>query len=158
FIEDWRLDDKGRIAGGFCNGMGAGMSGRIGHTVSINGGVPNRMLMKAGEGGRLRVINTTLARVVGGRVEGDKPNAVAHDGQPCAPYPPDSGRVVLGPAMRADLIIDMAGKPGQSYRVIDDFYRDLAYKLVDLAYEPDTPPRTPSSGPPAKLPANPLPE
>ena len=25
--------------------------------------------------------------------------------------------------MRADLIIDMNGKPGQTYRVIDDFYR-----------------------------------
>jgi hypothetical protein len=39
--------------------------------------------------------------------------------------------VMLGPAMRADLIIDMDGKPGQTYRVIDDFYQDLAYKLVD---------------------------
>jgi hypothetical protein len=34
--------------------------------------------------------------------------------------------------MRADLIIDMDGKPGQTYRIVDDFYPDLAYKLVDL--------------------------
>ena len=31
------------------------------------------------------------------------------------------------------------GKPGRSYRVIDDFYQDLAYKLVDLVYAPGKP-------------------
>ena len=50
--------------------------------------------------------------------------------------------MVLGPAMRADLIIDMDGKPGQSYGVIDDFYEDLAYKLLDLAYAPRAQPET----------------
>jgi len=60
--------------------------------------------------------------------------------------------------MRADLIIDMTGKPGQSYRVIDDYYQDLAYKLVDLAYDAAKPARQPSSNSPLKLPANPLPE
>ena len=59
--------------------------------------------------------------------------------------------------MRADLIFDMAGKPGQSYRVIDDFYPDLAYKLLDLAYDPEEPARE-HSDPPPRLPANPLPE
>ena len=66
--------------------------------------------------------------------------------------------MVLGPAMRADLIIDMTGKPGQSYRVIDDYYQDLAYKLADLAYDAAKPARQPSSSSPPKLPANPLPE
>ena len=47
--------------------------------------------------------------------------------------------MVLGPAMRADLIIDMNGKPGGSYRVIDDFYQGLAYKLVDLDYASERP-------------------
>ena len=40
FIEDWRLDDGGRITPGFGNRMEAGMSGRIGNTVTINGHVP----------------------------------------------------------------------------------------------------------------------
>ena len=158
FIGDWRLDDKGRIAGGFGNRMEADMSGRIGNTVTINGRVPNTVPMKAGERVRLRLLNAALARIVGLRFEGHKPVVVAHDGQPCDPHPPERGRVVLGPAMRADLIIDMTGKPGQSYRVIDDYYHDLAYKLVDLAYNPGKPARQSSSDPPAKLPVNPLPE
>ena len=135
FIEDWRLDDQGRIAGGFGNHMEAGMSGRIGNTVTINGRVPEAVLVKAGERVRLRIVNAALARIVGLRFEGHKPVVVAHDGQPCDPHSPEGGRVVLGPAMRADLILDMTGTPGETYRVTDDFYNDLAYKLVDLAYD-----------------------
>jgi FtsP/CotA-like multicopper oxidase with cupredoxin domain len=157
FIEDWRLDDEGRIAGGFGNRMEAGMSGRIGNTVTINGRVPETVSVKAGERVRLRLVNAALARIVGLRLEGHKPIVVAYDGQPCDPHPPEGGRVVLGPAMRADLIIDMAGRSGQSYRVIDDFYQDLAYKLVSLAYEERAPVRE-HPDEPTKLPANPLPE
>jgi FtsP/CotA-like multicopper oxidase with cupredoxin domain len=143
FIEDWRLEDQGRIASGFGNRMEAGMSGRIGNTVTLNGLVPKAVTVKAGERVRLRLVNAALARIIGLRFEGHKPIVVAHDGQPCEPHSPEGGRVVLGPAMRADLIIDMAGKPGQSYRDIDDFYQDLAYKLVDLAYDAGQPAREP---------------
>jgi len=158
FVEDWRLDDSGRIAPGFGNRMEAGMSGRIGNTITINGRVLDRVAVKAGERVRLRVVNAALARIVGLRFEGHRPVVISHDGQPCEPYLSEGGRLVLGPAMRADLIIDMDGKPGQTYRVIDDFYRDLAYKLVDLAYGPERSTRDhPPSAPPG-LPANPLPE
>jgi FtsP/CotA-like multicopper oxidase with cupredoxin domain len=158
FIADWRLDDKARIAGGFGNRMEAGMSGRIGNTVTINGRVPNAVSVKAGERVRLRLVNAALARIVGLRFDGHNPLVVAHDGQPCDPYSPDGSRVVLGPAMRADLILDMIGTPGQSYRVIDDYYQDLAYKFADLAYESGQQVRQRSSDQPATLPANPLPE
>jgi FtsP/CotA-like multicopper oxidase with cupredoxin domain len=158
FIEDWRLDDEGRIMGGFGNRMEAGMSGRIGNTVTLNGRVREAVSVKAGERARLRIVNAALARIIGLRFEGHKPIIVAHDGQPSDPYPPDGGRVVLGPAMRADLILDMNGTPGQTYRVIDDFYPDLAYKLADLAYDPGKPARDPRSDAPPKLPTNPLPE
>ena len=157
-IEDWRLDDKGRIAGGFGSRMEAGMSGRIGNTVTINGRVPSSVLVKAGERVRLRIVNAALARIVGLRFDGHNPAVVAYDGQPCEAHSPEGGRVVLGPAMRADLVIDMTGTPGQSYRVIDDYYQDLAYKFADLAYESGQQVRQRSSDQPATLPANPLPE
>ena len=158
FIEDWRLDDGGRIAPGFGNRMEAGMSGRIGNTVTINGRVAEPVSVKTEERVRLRLVNAALARIVRLRFEGHKPVVVAYDGQPCQPFTPEGGRVVLGPAMRADLIIDMNGKPGQTYRVIDDFYRDLAYKLVDFAYDPGKPSRNQPPETPQRLPANPLPE
>jgi FtsP/CotA-like multicopper oxidase with cupredoxin domain len=52
----------------------------------------------------------------------------------------------------------MDGKPGQIYRVIDDFYQDLAYNFVDLAYASERPARDHPPDPPLRLPANPLPE
>jgi len=57
FIEDWRLDETGQITSGFDNRMEAGMSGRIGNTVTVNGRVPNRVSVKAGERVRLRIVN-----------------------------------------------------------------------------------------------------
>src|SRR5690242_15788040 len=120
FIEDWRLDDEGRIAGGFGNRMEAGMSGRLGNTVTLNGRVPDAVSVAPGERVRLRLVNAALARIVALRFEGHDPLIVADDGQPCDPHAPADGRVVLGPAMRTDLILDMTGKPGQRYRVVDD--------------------------------------
>ena len=114
--------------------------------------------MKAGERVRLRIVNAALARIVGLRFEGHRPVVISHDGQPCEPHLSEGGRLVLGPAMRADLIIDMVGKPDQTYRVIDDFCRDLAYKLVDLVYGPERPTRDHPPSAPPRLPANTLPE
>jgi len=157
FIEDWRLDQNGAIAPGFGNRMEAAMSGRIGNTVTVNGGVPDQVSVKAGERMRLRIVNAALARIVALRFEEHQPVVVAFDGQPCDPHPLEGGRLLLGPAMRADLIIDMSGQPGRRYAVTDDFYRELAYKLLDLTYEPTSPIREHPDQTP-KLPANPLPE
>jgi FtsP/CotA-like multicopper oxidase with cupredoxin domain len=77
FIEDWRLDDEGQIAPGFGNRMEAGMSGRIGNTVTINGRVPETVSVRAGERVRLRLINAALARIVGLRFDGHKPVVIA---------------------------------------------------------------------------------
>src|SRR5205085_9294619 len=117
FVEDWRLDDEGRIAPGFGNRMEAGMSGRIGNTVTVNGRVPDRVSVRAGERVRLRVVNAALARIVRLRFEGHQPIVVANDGHPCDPHPLEDDRLVRGPAMRTDLIIDMDGKPGRRYAV-----------------------------------------
>jgi FtsP/CotA-like multicopper oxidase with cupredoxin domain len=156
-LQDWRLDDGAQIAPGFGNRMEAGMSGRIGNTVTINGRVRESVSVKAGERLRLRIVNAMLARIVGLGFAGHRPIVVAYDGQPCEPHTPEDGRLVLGPAMRADVILDMDGTPGSSYTVTDDFYRDLAYKLVDLAYNPEKPAGKRRQDLP-RLPDNPLPE
>jgi FtsP/CotA-like multicopper oxidase with cupredoxin domain len=156
-LQDWRLDEGAQIASGFGNRMEAGMSGRIGNTVTINGRVPQSVAVKAGERLRLRIVNAMLARIVGLRFAGHRPTVVAYDGQPCEPHTPEDGRLALGPAMRADVILDMDGTPGSRYTVTDDFYRELAYKLVDLAYGPEKPARNRRQDP-LRLPDNPLPE
>jgi FtsP/CotA-like multicopper oxidase with cupredoxin domain len=60
------------------------------------------------------------------RFEGHRPVVVAIDGQPCEPHEPESGRLVLAPAMRIDIVLDMQGDPGSRHAVADEFYDGLA--------------------------------
>jgi FtsP/CotA-like multicopper oxidase with cupredoxin domain len=155
-LADWRLTRDAQIAPGFGSMMDAAMAGRIGNTVTINGAISNETSVKAGERVRLRLINSALARIMALRFDGHRPIVTALDGQPCEPH--STERLLLGPAMRADLIIDMQGEPGQRYRVIDDFYPNLSYWLTELVYEATPAVRTGRLDPPAALPRNPLAE
>jgi FtsP/CotA-like multicopper oxidase with cupredoxin domain len=156
-IQDWRLTRDAQIAPGFNNRMEMAMDGRVGNTVTINGTVPDTVRVRAGERVRLRLLNAAIARIMALRFEGHRPVIVALDGQPCEPHEPPEGRLLLGPAMRADVMLDMQGEPGRSYRVIDDFYDRLAYTLVHLEYEKATPVRPHPSDAPLRLPRNPVP-
>ena len=156
-IMDWRLRPDGQIAGGFGNRMEAAMSGRIGNTVTINGVVPTTESVRAGERVRIRLVNGALARIMALRFEGHRPIVVAIDGQPCDPHEPPGDHLMLGPAMRADVVLDLQGKAGQRYRVIDDYDKDLAYTLVELAYDSGPPVRRHPPDAPLRLSRNPVP-
>ncbi|MBP2238821.1 FtsP/CotA-like multicopper oxidase with cupredoxin domain [Sinorhizobium kostiense] len=157
-ISDWRLNDGGGIAPRFGNRMEAAMSGRVGNTVTVNGRVSEAESFLAGERVRLRIVNASLARIMALRFEGHRPTIVALDGQPCDPHEPENGRILLGPAMRVDLALDLGGEPGRRYDVIDDFYDGLSYRLTQLAYDARRPIRDHSVDAPVALPRNPLPE
>jgi FtsP/CotA-like multicopper oxidase with cupredoxin domain len=157
-LGDFRLNDDASVAGGFGNRMEMSMSGRIGNTVTINGRVPDRFRVRSGERVRLRLINAAPARIFGLEFRGHRPLLVAFDGQPVEPHTPEGGRVVFGPAMRSDLILDMTGNPGHSATVVDTFYKDLEYKLVEISYTEEQPLRAQPLAAPAKLPPNPIPE
>jgi FtsP/CotA-like multicopper oxidase with cupredoxin domain len=155
-IQDWRLTSDAQIAPGFNNRMEAAMDGRVGNTVTINGRVPETLSVRAGERVRLRLINAAIARIMSLRFERHRPVIVALDGQPCEPHEPADGRVLLGPAMRADVMLDMQGETGSSYRILDDFYDRLSYTLVRLVYDRAPPLRQHPSDAPLRLPSNPL--
>ena len=157
-LADWRLTSDAQIASGFGNGMDAAMSGRVGNTVTLNGKLSEEEPVRAGERIRLRLVNASLARIMSLRFEGHRPAIVAIDGQPCDPHEPDRGRLLLGPAMRIDLVLDMRGEPGKRYRVIDDFYDELSYWVTQLAYDGAPLLRAHSLDPPLALPGNPVPE
>ena len=157
-LADWRLTSDAQIASGFGNGMDAAMSGRVGNTVTLNGRLSEEESVRAGERIRLRLVNASLARIMALRFEGHRPVIVAVDGQPCDPHEPNGGRLLLGPAMRIDLALDMHGEAGKRYRVIDDFYDGLSYWLTHLAYDDVPPFRAHALDPPLALPRNPVPE
>lgn len=133
-LGDWRLTKDAAISSDFGNPMDLSHNGRIGNTVTINGQVLDEVSVRAGERVRLRLVNAANARIFGLRFQGHRPMVVAIDGHPVEPHEPADGRVVLAPAMRIDLVLDMTGHPGDRASVVDDFYRGLAFRLVDLAY------------------------
>lgn len=157
-VQDWRLMGDAQIAPGFANLMEAAMAGRVGNTVTINGRLPDAVPVRAGERIRLRIVNAATARIMALAFEGHRPVVIALDGQPCDPHEP-KGRLLLGPAMRADLVLDMSGEPGSRHRVTDDFYGSrLGYTLVELAYATAPPLRAHPPSTPMRLPPNPLPQ
>ncbi|UUP18638.1 multicopper oxidase family protein [Nitratireductor thuwali] len=156
-LDDWRLTKSAQISDDFGNMHDVHHNGRVGNTVTINGRTPDSFAVSKGERIRLRLVNAANARIFGLDFAGHKPIVVALDGQPVTPHAPDGGQVVLGPAMRADLIVDMTGEPGSRASVVDRFYEGLEYRLVDLAYA-NAPLRERAPDWPITLPDNPLPE
>lgn len=136
-LDDWRLLKSAQISDDFGNFHDVSHNGRVGNTVTINGHIPDSFEVRAGERIRLRLINAANARIFGLNFAGHKPKIIALDGQPVMPHDSPSEMVVLGPAMRVDLILDMTGKPGERFTVTDTFYRRLKYRLLDFAYVPE---------------------
>ena len=156
-LDDWRLEPSAAISNDFGNMRDMSHNGRIGNTVTINGRVPENFSVRKGERVRLRLINAANARIFGLDFADHEPLIVALDGQPVTPHAPADSLVVLGPAMRCDLIIDMARPPGSRTEIIDRFYDGAEYRLIDLVYG-DTPLRDRAPGSSIALPANSLAE
>ena len=154
-LGDFRLEKDASIRGGFGSFMDASHNGRVGNTVTINGSVPDSFPVRAGERIRLRLVAATTARIFALDFGGLRPWIVALDGQPVEPHQPDGGVVILAPAQRADLILDLTGAPGGRHAVHDRFYRRLEYRLVEFAYS-DQPPLRARPADPPRLPPNPL--
>ena len=154
-LDDWRMNGSGQIGDGFGSRHDATMAGRVGNTVTINGRLPRALGVRSGERVRLRLINAANARIFGLNFGEHRPQIIAIDGQPVRPHDP-SGSVVIGPAMRVDLILDMTGSPGSRAQITDDFYKGgLEYTLTDIVYSASPLRKAPLSTP-IQLPPNPL--
>ena len=145
-LDDWRLKSDAQISGDFANFHDMSHSGRVGNTMTINGRVPDTFDVQSGERIRLRLINAANARIFALEFAGHRPTVIAYDGQPVEPHKTPNGRVILGPAMRMDIVIDMTNQLGERFTVTDTFYKGLEYRVLDLVYGPkqlrDRPPQT----------------
>ena len=156
-LDDWRLGEDAAIVDDFGGRHDMMHAGRIGNVVTINGRVARDFAVRRGERIRLRLINAANARIFALDFADHAPLVVALDGQPVTPHPPAGGRVVLGPAMRADLVLDCTGPVGSRATVVDRYYDGLEYGLVELAYGAE-PLRDAAPEWPVALAANPLAE
>jgi FtsP/CotA-like multicopper oxidase with cupredoxin domain len=156
-LGDWRLARNAQIVDDFGERMEMAMAGRIGNTVTVNGALTTPLQVRAGQRLRLRLFNAANARIFGLVFRDHQPLIIAIDGQPVEPHAPPGGRLLLGPAMRLDLMIDMTGEPGSRHVVRDSFYPTTAYTLSEIIYTDEPPLRRPAQGP-IHLPPNTVPE
>ncbi|MBX9846757.1 MAG: multicopper oxidase family protein [Xanthobacteraceae bacterium] len=155
-LDDWRLTPEAQISEDFGHMMDVSHAGRLGNTVTINGRVPEQFAVRSGERIRLRLVNAANARIFALEFQGHQPFVIALDGQPTEPYMPERGRIILGPAQRADLLLDCMGRPGDKFTVIDRFYPQQQFRLVDLSYDKGAPLRQSPLDASMRLPPNPL--
>lgn len=134
-----------------------GGGGRLGNVLALNGAaVPARLQVRAGERLRLRLLNAATARIFLLAFEQHQPLVIAYDGQPVEPHALPQGLLMLGPGMRADLVLDCTRSPGQSFSVLDR--RDRGAELARIVYRGGPPLRANLLPPPVALAPNPLPE
>lgn len=152
-IDDWRLTAEAGIDESFGAMMDWSHAGRFGNWVTVNGDGAFKTTVRRHERLRLRLVNTANARIFPLELPGFEGWIVALDGQPLA-APTPLGRLVLAPAQRADLIVDVTAPPdGEAFLAFHD--RDARYELATFRVEAERrPERLPA--PPALAP-NPLP-
>lgn len=100
--------------------------------VTVNGAPGMEMKARPSERVRLRVINLAQEGLATLRVPKET-QIIALDGQPCEPFPPFDGALVLAPLGRADVILDMPSEPGAKIELLDHF--DPAHVLVAITVE-----------------------
>ncbi len=154
-IDDWRIGDDGQLPP-FTSLHDMGHGGRFGNAATINGAAPEPFSVRAGERIRLRLINSANARVFGLTFNGHAPWLMAVDGHPVRPRRIEQGSIILAPGSRADLFLDMNGKPGDAFPIVDNYYPRMTYRLGKIAYRDEPPLRTDALPDPAPLPANPV--
>lgn len=155
-LSDWRLDEANQVVPDFADPFDQAHDGRIGPVVTLNETLPGAVPLLAGERLRLRLVNAAQARIFVLRFQGHAPVIVARDGQPCLPHAPDQGQLWLGPGMRADLVLDATGQPGDRFAVLDERDPRQPRPLATLAYEDGALLREAPLGPVEPLPPNPL--
>lgn len=110
-IDDWRLAEDASIAGNFGAMHDWSHGGRLGNWLTVNGNGDYRLDVKQHERLRLRLINTSNARILSVQLRQMSGWVIALDGQPLeAPEPAET--ITLAPAQRADLIVDILAPDG----------------------------------------------
>lgn len=138
-LDDWRLKDDGAIHEDFDHPHDLSHEGRMGNFVTVNGAPPGEIMVRAGERIRLRLLNAANARVFGLTFGGLAPRVIAYDGQPVTPHGLGEAPLLLGSAMRADLILDMTGRPGDRVALRDDYYGEGPQSLLVFRYSDEAP-------------------
>jgi FtsP/CotA-like multicopper oxidase with cupredoxin domain len=108
-LTDWRLNDSGAFdAASLGNVREWAGDGHIGNLVTVNGIAIPDIPVHSGSAQRLRLINTSTARILRLELTAAKVAIIARDGQTLAAPREVNGDILLGPAQRVDLMAEFA--------------------------------------------------
>lgn len=150
-LDDIRLTQTAAISADFDAPHDASHAGRYGNVVLTNGQMDLRKRAAQGDRMRLRLINAANARIFQLAVQGMEGWIVALDGMPLAAPQPLTEAILLAPAQRVDLIVDVVAEAGEE-AVLVSIERDGGYAQAVWDVAPGTAARRPA---PAALPPNP---
>lgn len=153
-IDDWRLAGDAQIATGFGSLRDASHAGRIGNWITVNGDAGWSRDVGRFTRMRLRIVNTANARIFTLGVRGLEGWVVALDGMPLE-TPEVLDTLVLAPAQRADVIVDVVADAGDE-AMLTSLERDGGYVLCGFPVRGRA--RGARRPPPGPLPANGVPD
>ena len=152
-LNDWLLDpDTGAFSEPFAHPMMMSHGGRTGNLIGVNGQFAYGLTARTGERLRLRLINAANARIFVLRLQGMAGWTVALDGMPLDAPEPATSEIILAPAQRVDLIVDVTATPDDPAGILMSLNNDGWEALVEMTVSGSTE-RRPDA--PAPLPANP---
>ncbi|WP_407493804.1 multicopper oxidase family protein [Pseudooceanicola sp. MF1-13] len=112
-LDDWLLNpEDGQFAQPFGHMMSLSHGGRLGNLLGTNGQFDMSLPVKSGERMRLRLINASNARIFVLNLTGLDGWTVALDGMPLDAPAPVESEIILAPAQRVDLIVDVTAADG----------------------------------------------
>jgi FtsP/CotA-like multicopper oxidase with cupredoxin domain len=151
-LNDWLLDpETGAFSEPFSHPMMMSHGGRTGNLIGVNGDFAYAMTSRTGERLRLRLINAANARIFVLRLQGMEGWTVALDGMPLDTPDPIGEEIILAPAQRVDLIVDVTATADQPAGVLMSLNSDGWEALVEMTVSGSTD-RRPDA--PEPLPAN----
>ena len=117
-LDDWRLERDGALHESFGNRHDFSHAGWMGNFARalFSGDTVQR-----GDRVRLRLINAATARMFPVKIEGGTGKVVAHDGMPLV-EPAPLGELLLAPAQRTDVMLDVSGPIFFALRTRDGFF------------------------------------
>jgi FtsP/CotA-like multicopper oxidase with cupredoxin domain len=108
-VTDWRVDKSGVFdAASMGDVREWGDHGRTGNLLTVNGVEAPEIPVPSSTAQRLRLINTSTARILRLELTAAKVAIIARDGQTLASPKEVSGNILLGPAQRVDLMAEFA--------------------------------------------------
>ena len=146
-IDDWLMEADGKLRESFGNLHDFSHAGRMGNFARIFSTLD---AVRVGDRVRLRLINAATARFFPMTISGGVGMVVAYDGMPLS-RPEPLGELLLAPAQRADIILDVTGPV-----TFDLVTREGPYNLGMIAVRGVNP--TPVGSPIAALPPANVPE